>query len=516
MECLIFLKQIFLSLLSWCIIVPLSLLGFIYRAIIAVILKRRFKGKYGGLVTKQDTLFHSSPFVDVAYISAVLYIKADHQIDLQKEIWKIIQEKVFDNPENYPKLTSSVHTFGGFIYYIKNNVQISEVLKTYEVPCDVSLTEEYVKEVLGKVIDWGCLSKNSALWEIHVVPRPLDDKSPDGLYRYVMILRAHHSLGDGISLMTLLVQLFGDAPTQNFSYDLYDKLFKDRYAPKITKNMFIPAAVKMWRNLLNILEMFFISPGRIIQIEHLQPKDQNQWRNSQFSGEKYVAWSKECKTECFPMVKSIKNSTDTKVSSVLITAIYESILAYCERTSLAEPKDFSAFMTIRTKPPFMENLKPVPLENYTSYALLNFPTELKSESALKNLKVLTQETFSKIRTSDVLFAIQMMEYLIGYMPIFLVDQLLRMDNGTFIISIVPGGSPIKILDGCILEHIVPLLPLLHGFSIAFAVVTYDDRLQVSVVADKNVIRSSKELQKIADDVLHFIKVIDSESKDTIF
>lgn len=115
------------------------------------------------------------------------------------------------------------------------------------------------------------------------------------------------------------------------------------------------------------------------------------------------------------------------------------------------------------------------------------------------------------------------------MPIPLVNAVSGFNSQTFLFTNVPGGSAIKILDGCELEKVVPLAPVIKGvgelrvvryrvvvvlnFKItgaAFAIVSYDDRLQVGVAADRKLM-TQEEVQKMADDVLDYIRRVGAES-----
>lgn len=55
-----------------------------------------------------------------------------------------------------------------------------------------------------------------------------------------------------------------------------------------------------------------------------------------------------------------------------------------------------------------------------------------------------------------------LKYGMGCMPIPLVNAVSGFQSQTFLFTNVPGGSAIKILDGCELEKVVPLAPVIKG------------------------------------------------------
>lgn len=116
--------------------------------------------------------------------------------------------------------------------------------------------------------------------------------------------------------------------------------------------------------------------------------------------------------------------------------------------------------------------------------------------------------------------------LIGNMPLNLVRRYVELKNVTLVFSNVPGGSQIHILDDCVVETIIPFIPLVHGIGelrfdwfycfkcvfltgISFALITYDDRIQIGMAVDKELLSKDKA-QQIVDDIFVNIKLLYDE------
>lgn len=84
--------------------------------------------------------------------------------------------QVFDVPNHYPKLTGSVGVLAGYPYWLKNEVNVDDVLKILELPEDKrDFDENYLNEAVAKISDQPINGKSS--WSFYVSPVPLETKN---------------------------------------------------------------------------------------------------------------------------------------------------------------------------------------------------------------------------------------------------------------------------------------------------------------------------------------------------
>lgn len=84
--------------------------------------------------------------------------------------------QVFDDPNHYPKLTGSVGICAGYPYWLKNKVNVDDVLKTLKLPEDGrDFDENYLNDAVAKISDLPTNGKS--LWAFYVSPIPLKTKN---------------------------------------------------------------------------------------------------------------------------------------------------------------------------------------------------------------------------------------------------------------------------------------------------------------------------------------------------
>lgn len=72
-------------------------------------------------------------------------------------------------------------------------------------------------------------------------------------------------------------------------------------------------------------------------------------------------------------------------------------------------------------------------------------------------------------------------YIVGCVPLKLIDNNLGYDAQTFLFTNIPGGSKIEMFGGCVLEKVVPVAPNIKGMGKS------KDKKISNVTPSKNVI-----------------------------
>lgn len=86
--------------------------------------------------------------------------------------------QVFDDPNHYPKLTGSVGIWAGYPYWLKNKVNVDDVVKTLELPEDErDFDENYLNDAVAKISDGEMPINGKSLWTFYVSPIPLKTKN---------------------------------------------------------------------------------------------------------------------------------------------------------------------------------------------------------------------------------------------------------------------------------------------------------------------------------------------------
>ncbi|KAH1007528.1 hypothetical protein HUJ04_004749, partial [Dendroctonus ponderosae] len=193
-------KTFLINLLGWSVLLPTVSFFAVYRKVIDIILKTKHGERYGGLFNLNDGIFFWRDF-SPPYLTTVLYIRSKTQIDLLPKVQKVIKEKIFTNPDLYPKLTGAKYSFGGYAYWLKNGRKVDTVVKTLRQPIAGKFDEKYLKQATAEILE-------------------------DGSYCYPIVARFHHTIADATSIVALFIRLFGDSSAQNYSEELFERILK--------------------------------------------------------------------------------------------------------------------------------------------------------------------------------------------------------------------------------------------------------------------------------------------------
>ncbi|CAG9760119.1 unnamed protein product [Ceutorhynchus assimilis] len=446
-------------------------------------------------------------------ITTVFIVKTEKEKNIFNDVRLRLKEKIFDEPNWYPKLSHSIHDFGGYAYLLNNNREVDDAVKLMAVPSNVQFDEEYLKTITAEINSSELSINNSLLWYVYVSDKPLQNQGNDNFYRYSIIFRFHHAVGDGTSLVALLIRLLGTESSQNYNEKLFKKLFAGKNSEPGKNRTYKYYLLNMFKFIQFWFTVIFISIGRFQNKNLLEPADKNALHSSKLSGKKTVAWGTEDYPECLNMVKNVKNRLPNATFSIVVaTAISNSMTSFFKRNSLPVPDFTTGLMIILLKFPDTVPSKQVRLENKATTLLLDLPSTHKSESLLSALKNVTMQMESQLSYADALVVRFAAAELFGYLPINLGNEIVGFNKQTFILTNVPGGSVIKIFDGCVVEKVIPIAPNLRHAAVSFALLTYDDRFQIGLLVDKALVNSQDEAKKIVDDILESIKVLDKESQ----
>lgn len=140
------------------------------------------------------------------------------------------------------------------------------------------------------------------------------------------------------------------------------------------------------------------------------------------------------------------------------------------------PKSLTVLFTVLTAVPKFSKSKPAVLDNKPAAGSADVSTTLQLTNLKSALKSITEIMTVQVRYADILVRIinincpnpvnknvlqflQLMVRWIGNLPFSWMQYVDGWKNETCFVSNVPGGTRVEVLDGCVLETIVPVVPL---------------------------------------------------------
>uniref|UniRef100_A0A1B0FUX8 O-acyltransferase WSD1 C-terminal domain-containing protein n=1 Tax=Lutzomyia longipalpis TaxID=7200 RepID=A0A1B0FUX8_LUTLO len=209
------------------VILPLFLafllIFLIYRSFVRIILQIKFRGKFRGFLSANDTVWtvEHQKWKSVINILALLEEKRSENFESSlksseenaREILEMIRSKFevlmrSDRSEAAQKIFYCLNRELGYSFWTTAECKIEDYVKFIDIPSSSSfLTTTLVKKWLGEVSNDFLPRNHSFLWEILVCTKPIIE---NGSIKYPIICRVHHSLGDGVALLRFFLETIAD------------------------------------------------------------------------------------------------------------------------------------------------------------------------------------------------------------------------------------------------------------------------------------------------------------------
>lgn len=418
-------------------LLPVSLISLtcfaVYKGIVFAILKLKH-GKDLTTITSIDSFFTLRKFQDAfSHIIIIVNSKASEE-DLKRKLMEVLDDKIIKNVEHFKKIHSSLHSFMGYQFLLKEEVEVDDIVTMVDVEKDGyesinHLLHEYSIKPLPK--------QNKLLFEMIIVKSSKEWRIRNNLKveQIPLLVRMHHVLGDGLSTMNLFIQLIGD-----------DKVVLDEVVETFNRR----DISKCWMRFLQNIHMFLLFPGFFIY-NGIQMFNYNKrfGHNKMFegSGKPYFA-SKVGDDELLDRVKSLKREIGNySFNEILFTAISAALHNHLRKKNNKIPTTIGAATTATQH---LENVNKngLPLLiNQFAFATFEFPIEIGSESTLERINAIKKN----IRSPDTLINFMIIRfvlwYLLGLFPSCINLILSKVKRVSLGISNLPGVRRITVLNG---------------------------------------------------------------------
>ncbi|XP_034940638.1 uncharacterized protein [Chelonus insularis] len=226
-----------LNILFFILIAPfiavLLIFFFIYRKIIDVVLKVSMGDIYGGLLEGTDSIWAVEDTSGLSIINAlgVLEMKKDN-IDVLSDLRNLVKDRLIS--PNFEKLWWTRNKKYGYYYWQKTNeINLKQRVRWLNSDereeCDGNCNDIHkglLKRLITKVCNQPLPQQHSICWEILIgnfckkcqVINDGNNQSPSLKQNIPVLFRIHHSLGDGVALLRLLLEVIAD--NENFNCSL--------------------------------------------------------------------------------------------------------------------------------------------------------------------------------------------------------------------------------------------------------------------------------------------------------
>ncbi|KAK7082797.1 hypothetical protein SK128_005269 [Halocaridina rubra] len=305
------------------------------------------------------------------------------------------------------------------------------------------------------------LSTESPPWEVLLLVRG------DG--RYNVVIRIHHAIGDGISLMRLCVETLVDSPIK-----------LPAVGPRIG-NIFVGIAMMIWSALM--------LPFGLMQVA--LNFDQNSLHGCSLSGKKIIASSRGLPLS---VLKQIKTAAGATVNDVLMSCLSAALSKHFTRLS----EDIGS-VTAVVPVSFHDLRSPQSLTNQFSVATVKLPASHTHSptSRLSSTKILLD---GMKRDPTLMAVFSVVKAISGVLPASVSELLLSGQGVTVAASNVPGPREEITIWGDRVEDIHFWVPNRALVGVGFSFASYKGVVNVGLNVDSALLQSQLEAQQLLEDI----------------
>jgi diacylglycerol O-acyltransferase len=354
-----------------------------------------------------------------------------------------------------------------------------------------------VRRVIGEQMSQP-MRLDRPLWNYHVFENPHDG-------RVILLGRFHHVIGDGFSLLYMLMSMTDDGPEPTPLIPPEPSAWRRRF-PRLR------AVARSLRTAGTVLRSTprreLLGRGREV-VEDLArllllPDQPDTLLRGRLGVEKHAAWSLPVG---LPMVKATGKALGGTVNDVLMAAVAGALRAYL----LEEAEDPSGFDMRTVIPVNLRSEKQLArLGNHFGLVFLDLP--LGIEDPVERFRAVKARMDRIKRSPEALVLMQIMR-LVGAAPGWVEDLVVDIlgAKSTAVMTNVPGPRQTRYFGGEPIKAIMGWVPSSGEVGIGISVFSYDGEVRLGLATDAGLVpQPERILDRFPDALRELAKLADVE------
>jgi diacylglycerol O-acyltransferase / wax synthase len=353
-------------------------------------------------------------------------------------------------------------------------------------PADEAALQAFTSDLASR-----SFHKGRPPWRFHFVPRYQGGSA--------LIARLHHSIGDGLALVHVLLSLADGAPElaaparQEADPSGTGKLSRSRLVAVAQAALQLPRRAR--QDALALLR----NPGRLVSASAqvadrvaslvrllLLPADPQTSFKGALGREKKLVWSRPFRLDDF---KAAGSATDTTVNDILMTALAGALRRYLlARGGVPRELNLRAAVPVNLRPPGEAHL----LGNRFGLVFLSLP--LGIEGTFARLGELHRRMQALKKSPDAA-AIWGLLWVMGQLPRPLFELLVELfaTKATAVVTNVVGPKEAIAFLGVRVRQAMFWVPCAGHLALGVSLLSYDGRVWVGIQADVGLIPDPEEI-----------------------
>jgi WS/DGAT/MGAT family acyltransferase len=285
-----------------------------------------------------------------------------------------------------------------------------------------------------------------------------------------MIVRIHHSIGDGMALLAVIFSLMDDATAP-----------EETGTPRAVR----PAVGHLGKDLLRLATLPLAAPGVLIR-RLLWPRDSHALHGAKVSGVKNVAWTAPVDLALF---KEAKNRIGATVNDVLMACVSGALTRYLAQHGGQVVATFHVSMPVNIRPPDA----PLTLENRFAAVPLVLPAGIADIRARVRAVKARMDALKTSVEPIVVYGIQgaLLTLLPQAVSRGLIDFLAN--KCTAVVTNVPGPQRDLLLAGRAVRGLMFWVPQRADIGVGISILSYAGKVQVGIIADSHLVPDAGDL-----------------------
>ncbi|XP_022904378.2 uncharacterized protein [Onthophagus taurus] len=510
------LLSIIFSLISLILLTILLLPLAAYKKVVSIYLKSKYKDDFGEMLEGIDNLWAIETKQSRHIINALMYIEYnDSKESIMARIYEVFKEKLVY------QFTCVRKRELGYYFRLLNRIKPEDLISKWNLSDEELSNKDAFEDALRKISNQPMPINDTACFQLLASMVPItfspscNNNNGNSKKVYPIMLRIHHSVGDGVALLSFLLKNVSDEKI-NVEEEIVKRIMKNNTKPPKKNNLssYVTKVIDTIKKISN-LNVYYFAP--------IEKRDQNCLHGPSLSGKQILTSYLEENPVYVNKIKSIKKRIPgCSFSDVILTAISASFHEYFTKYAEEVPETMCLSFILKR---FDKNLnytvtydgkKEFDLGNHFSMGMLKLPIRINVNDPRKPLQerlYKVKEESEKIRNSvDILLYYWQLKFFTNLLPAPVLNLIMKLNETvTTSFSNLPGIEGVHI-KGYKVKDIVFWVPPVRSIGIGLSILTYDNRFQMGLLADEILISKRHKAQSVLNNIIKHIDDIDNELK----
>jgi WS/DGAT/MGAT family acyltransferase len=315
-------------------------------------------------------------------------------------------------------------------------------------------------------------------WQFQVIERFGTDSS-------VILARVHHSIGDGVSLISVIFALMEEMTAEHES------------APP--RGGIRPAAGALGKGFLKAVSVPLAAPGILLKRLLWRP-DRHALHGAKVSGKKQVAWTAPFD---LAVVKRARKQLDATVNDVLMAVVSGAFSRYLARHAGQTIDKLHISMPVNVR----SAQEPLRLENRFAAVPLELPAGIEQMAERVRAVKVKMDALKQSVVPIVVYGIQraMLTVLPQAMSRGLIDFLAN--KCTAVVTNVPGPQRELTVAGRRVRSLMFWVPQRADIGVGISILSFAGCVQVGVLADTVLVPNAQDLVNAFEEELEALRTL---------